>query len=213
MKRLTKEVLLAFALWLPGLFAYVGSMGLPWFILNQGTPIQINKKGAMVSSTDFDIRAEVLITGLDSFDFLLERLEGGCFIWLAHPILWVGWLFLVCRRWRAATVAGCLALVLALNVPLVFQPREGPWLAPGVGYYLWFGSMALLASSTFLRNRFFRSDRAADSELFRRLAVQQRTFAAELADLKQHVETLADHQAAAFLEELEARQTSKFSDL
>src|SRR5262249_11112343 len=141
-----------------------------------------------------------------------ERLKGGCFAWLAHPILYVGWLFLVCRRWRAATAAGCLALVLALNVPLVFQPREGPWLPPGLGYHLWFGSMALLACSAFLGGRFFRSDPVADNESFRHLAAQQRAFAAELADLRRQVADLVDHQAATFLEEIDARKTSELSD-
>jgi hypothetical protein len=210
MKRLTKELLLAFALWVPGLFAYVGSLGLPWFNLNQGTLPRITKK--TVSRTDLD-QSQTLITGMDSFHFLLERLGGGCFVWFAHPLLWVGWLLLVCRRWRAATIAGCLALVLALNVPLVFQPREGPWLPPELGYYLWFVSMALLACSAFLRNRFFGSQAAADNETFRRMVDQQRTLAVELAVLKQQVEALVDHQAGDFLVEIKARSTSELSDL
>jgi hypothetical protein len=210
MKHRTKELLLAFALWVPGLVAYASSLGLPWFNLDQGAHTRITRK--TVSRTDRD-QSQTVITGMDSFDFLFERLRGGSFVWLAHPLVWIGWLLLVCRRWRAATIAGCLALVLALNVSLVFQPREGPWLPPGPGYYLWFTSMALLACSAFLRNRFFASDPAADSESLRRLAGQQRTFATELAELKQQVAGLVDHQAADFLVEAEGRKTSEFSDL
>jgi hypothetical protein len=174
MKRRTKELLLAYALWIPGFSAYAGSLDAPWF----------------------DV-----ITGLDGFNFLFERLRGGCFVWLAHPLVFVGWLFLVCRRWRAATAAGCLALVLALNAPFVFQPRAGPWFPAGPGYYLWFGSMVLLAGSAFVRGLFFRSDPVADNESFRRLAAQQSKFAVELAELRQQVADLVDHQAATFLEE------------
>jgi len=210
MKRLTAEFLLAFALWVPGLFAYVGSLALPWFNLSQGAKIQVNRRA--VPRADFD-RSQAVITGRDAFDFLLERLGGGCFVWLAHPILGVGWLLLVCRRWRGASVAGCLALVLALNAPFVFQPREGPWLPPGVGYYLWFGSMALLACSAFLRGLFIRSDPIADNESFRRLAAREGTSAAELADLKQQVAALFDHQAVTFLEEIEAREPCESTDV
>jgi hypothetical protein len=206
MKRSTKEFLLAFALWVLGLFAYVGSLNLPWFILDQKSPMRIPKK--TVSRTDLD-REQLQITGLDSFDFLLERVQGGSFAWFSHPLLWLGWLLLVCRRWRAATVVGCLALALSLNVPLLFQPREGSWLPPGPGYYLWFASMALLACSALLRNFFFRTDLAGGNASLRRLLDQQGTFAAELAELKQQVAGLVDHQAATFLEEIDARQSSK----
>ncbi len=199
MKRLTAEFLLALALWLAGVVVYAGSLALPWFILDQGARVQVNR------------RAPAVITGQDAFDFLLERLGGGCFVWVAHPILGLGWLLLLCRRWCGASVAGCLALALALNAPLVFQPREGPWLPPQAGYYLWFASMALLACSAFLRDRLFRSDTAADSESFHRLAVEQSASAAELADLKQQVAALFDHQAVAFLEQMEAREHSESS--
>jgi hypothetical protein len=210
MKRRTQELLLAYALWLPGLFIYVGSLELPWLVLDQGTRIPIKRTGAHPPSP-FG-RDAVVITGEDSFSFLLERLAGGSFVWLAHPLLYVGWLFLVCRRWRAATVAGCLAFVLALHAPFVFQPREGPWFPVGLGYYLWFASMALLACSAFLHNCFFHGDPIADNESVRRLAAQQRTCAADLAVVKHQVAELVDHQAATFLEEMEARSTSECSD-
>jgi hypothetical protein len=203
MNRRTKELLLAFALWVAGLYAYVASLDRPWFTLDQGGSTRITSKTISRKALG---QSEVVVTGVDAFNFLLERLGGGCFVWLAHPVLWVGWLLLVCRRWRAATAAGCLALVLALNVPLVFQPREGPWLPPGSGYYLWFASMALLACSALLYNRFLRRGPAADSETLRKFAAQQRTLTAELAELKQQVAGLVDHQAATFLEEFEAQQ-------
>ena len=202
MKRRTKEFLLALALCLLGLLVYTGSLRLPWFTLNEGTQTQINKK--MVFSTAVD-RSQALITGLDAFDFLLVRLEGGCFVWLAHPILFVGWVFLVSRRWRAAAGAGCLALVLALYAPLVFQPREGPWLPALLGYYLWFASMALLACSALLCNHFLHGEAVTEKESLRRLAAQQDTVGAELAELKHQVAVLFDQQAATLLDEIEAR--------
>jgi hypothetical protein len=201
MKHRTKEFLLAFALWVLSLLAYTCSLRLPWFTLNEGTQTQINKT---VFRTAVD-RSQARITGLDAFDFLLVRLEGGCFVWLAHPVLFVGWVFLVSRRWRAAAGAGCLALVLALYAPLVFQPREGPWLPASVGYYLWFASMALLACSALLCHHFLHGEAVTEKESLRRLAAQQDTFGAELAELKDQVAVLFDQQAATLLDEIEAR--------
>jgi hypothetical protein len=195
MRRHTREFLLAFALLVPSLLAYVYSFHLPWFTLGQGVRAPLG-------------RSEVVITGVDACGFLYERLAGGSFVWLAYPACCVGWLLLLFRLWRAATAAGCVALVLALNTPLLFQPRAGPWLPPGAGYYLWFGSMALLASSAFWHNSFFRGRPAADNESLRRLADQQRASAAELAELKQQVAALFDHQAVAFLEQIESRRAS-----
>src|SRR4051794_2211588 len=123
MTRSRKEALLGAALWVPVLCGYAASLVLPWFVLNAGTKSQFHNKTIFAQS-------QRQITGLDAFNFLFERLEGGCFVWFAHPLLHVGWLFLMFRRWRAASVAGCLALILALHTPQVLQPREGPWLAP-----------------------------------------------------------------------------------
>lgn len=209
MKRHTAEFLLALALWLAGVLAYFGSLTLPWFVLDQRTRFQVNDRAAVRAGPD---RSQSVITGLDAFPFLLERLQGGSFVWLAHPLLGVGWLLLVCRRWRGASIAGGLALVLALNAPLLFQPRQGPWLSPGVGYFLWFTSMALLACSAFLRDRFFCRDLVAGSEAFRQLAVQQGAVAAELAELKGRVEDLIDQQAVTFLEQIEAREPCESGD-
>lgn len=198
MKRITAELLLAFALWIPGMVAYSGSLTLPWFTLDH-----FMRKAPNLAHFD---RAQAQITGLDAFDFLFLRLKGGSFVWLAHPLLWVGWLLLVCRRWVGASVAGCLALVAALNAPMLFQPRDGPWLSPGVGYYLWFASLALLATSVLLRNRFLRGYSVAETQTLGRLAVRQEKFAEELAELKQQVAALFDHQAVSFLEQIEARE-------
>src|SRR4051812_30448535 len=114
MRRLTTEFLLASALWILGLVAYAGSLELPWFILDKEPLIRFTRVGRNVN------QLHVQVTGMDRFEFPLERPQGGSFVWFAHPLLWVGWLFLLCRWWRAATIAGCLALLLALNVPLVF---------------------------------------------------------------------------------------------
>jgi hypothetical protein len=205
MKRHTAEFLLALALWVAGVLAYSGSLVLPWFHLQPEAKLPVKGRAHLVA---FD-RSQAQVTGMDAFEFLFDRLEGGCFVWLANPALWLGWLLLVCRRWRGACVAGCLALVLALNAPLVFQPREGPWVPTGAGYHLWFGSMALLACSAPMRGRLFRGDPVADSESFRRLAERQADSAEELAELKQRVEALFDHQAVAFLQEIEAREPSE----
>ncbi len=209
MKRSTKEGLLAFVLWVAGLAAYTGSLDLPWFDFNPRSGIQAAQK--LAASRPFN-RSDLVVTGRDSFDFLLERLWGGCFVWLAHPIVWVGWPLLLLRRWRAATVAGCIALVLALNAPLVFQPREGPWFPARVGYHLWFASMALLACSAAVRALLFRSDPVARSEAFGRLAARHGTLAAELAELKQQVADLVDDQAATFLGATEARSRGEPGD-
>jgi hypothetical protein len=201
MKRRTKELLLAFALWLPGVLAYTCSFSLPWFTLNQPMRAHLHNPTASRAAVD---GSQALITGLDAMDFLLERLKGGCFVWLAHPVLWLGWVLLVSCRWRAAAAAGCVALLLAFNAPLVFQPRQGPWLPPQLGYYLWFASMALLACSAWLRNYLLPGAAVADKEL-RQLAAREARAAAELAELKQQVAVLFDQQAASLLDEMETR--------
>ena len=199
MNRHTAGFLLALTLWVASLTAYAGSLALPWFTLTRGVKVQVND------------RSQTQISGHDAFDFLFDRLGGGSFVWLAHPVLWTGWLLLVCRRWRGASIAGCFALVLALNAPLVFQPREGPWLPPGLGYYLWFASLALLASSSVAHGRFFRDDRFADRASLRQLADRQSAAADELAELKHQVAVLFDHQAVAFLDQIEDREPGEFS--
>ena len=52
MKRPTAEFLLALALWLPGVFAYVGSLALPWFILDQGANLQFDFLGHRFDPVD-----------------------------------------------------------------------------------------------------------------------------------------------------------------
>src|SRR5205814_5832909 len=103
----------------------------------------------------------------------------------ANPILWAGCTLLLFRRWRAVTVAGCLALYFGLNVAALFEPRAGPWSCPLVGYYLWIGSMVLLACSGLFRGYFVPEARATpEDERIVRLAAQQRALAAQLADLR-----------------------------
>jgi hypothetical protein len=203
MKRRTREFLLALALWLLGLSAYGGSLGLPWFIHNPGLK---SEPILDVLVRPFGVPFQEQITGLDAFDFLLERMWGGCFVWLAHPVLYVGWMLLVACRWRGASLAGCIALALAVNAPMVFQPRVGPWFPAGLGYYLWLASMVLLACSVVFRNFFFRHDLVAEAESFRQLAARERKLAAELAGVKRQVADLVDHHAATLLEEIEARK-------
>ena len=199
MNRHTASFLLALALCAASLSAYYGSLALPWFSIAASVKVQLND------------RSQALITGLDAFDFLYSRLDGGSFVWLAHPLLWAGWLLLVCRRWRAASAVGCAALALAVNAPLLFQPRVGPWLPPGNGYYLWFVSLALLAGSAPLHAWLFRAGATIDKSSLRALEEKHNAAAEELAELKHQVAVLFDHQAVAFLEQIEDREPAEIS--
>lgn len=60
-------------------------------------------------------------------------------VWLANPAFWIGVVLLATGRPTAALVASCAALLLGCS--FVF----GPLIL--VGYYVWLGSMALLAGA------------------------------------------------------------------
>src|SRR5262249_44622012 len=93
MKRNKTEFLLVLALCIPGQLAYAGSMGLPWFVVERGQSSPL--RSTALARTDFS-GASIWITGQDAVDFLLERLWGGSFVLLAHPLLYFGWLLLFC---------------------------------------------------------------------------------------------------------------------
>jgi hypothetical protein len=60
-------------------------------------------------------------------------------MWLANPVFWYGLVRLCQGRCESAARAGLLALVLALSECWMF------WGELSTGYFLWAGSMALLA--------------------------------------------------------------------
>jgi hypothetical protein len=232
MKLKTRERLLAYVLWCSILLAYAWSFFLPWFefdprnqvarapvqanqvfrnVLNLGNEVQNQAARAPVHGNRRPVvqpESEPL-TGEDAFYFIAERSQDGSFVGLAHPFLWVGWGLLAIRLWRAATIAGCLALLCAMNAILLFQPREGPWFPPRTGYYLWFLSMALLASSSSLRNWLCSDNRALSREHLEQMAVKQQALAMQIDDLKQLADEAVDLQAANILLELSARDTKE----
>src|SRR5262249_16238320 len=60
-------------------------------------------------------------------------------LWLANAVMVFGIIFLFGERWREARKAGLWALALALSESWLF------WNSVRVGYFMWIGSMALLA--------------------------------------------------------------------
>jgi hypothetical protein len=89
-----------------------------------------------------------------------------------------------------------------MNAIFLFQPREGPWFLPKTGYYLWYLSMILVASSSILRNTLCPDEGRLSSEHLERMAVQQQHLAAQLDDLKQLTDEAVDLQAANILLEM-----------
>src|SRR5262245_17160718 len=67
--------------------------------------------------------------------------------WLANVFLWIGLTRLSQGRSRSAGVTGLMALLLALSAVLVCGDRVG------AGYFLWAGSMAVLATVGLVRER------------------------------------------------------------
>jgi hypothetical protein len=63
-----------------------------------------------------------------------------CFpMWLANPVFWVGLACASWGEWSATRTYGLVALVLSLSEAWMF------WGELAAGYFLWVGSMALLA--------------------------------------------------------------------
>jgi hypothetical protein len=75
--------------------------------------------------------------------------------WCANPVLWVGCLLLLARRWRGAAFAGVVAMglgaAMAVSATVTFgDPRADiRWSVADyrIGYWLWLASMALLAAA------------------------------------------------------------------
>jgi hypothetical protein len=78
-------------------------------------------------------------------DAFREAMGQGMAVWFANPVLWLGCVLLVLRRWLLAALAGTVALVLAV-LPQFDTPSD-PALKFQffVGYWTWLTSAALLA--------------------------------------------------------------------
>ena len=92
---------------------------------------------------------ELLFAGL--FGLLMGNFAG-----FANPLLWLSWLFLGFRRYRAAAIASGLALVFAMQTfQMMVQPylfdeagvRQGYLQAPQVGFFAWTASMVLVLAA------------------------------------------------------------------
>lgn len=62
--------------------------------------------------------------------------------WLANPLMWVGMALLASGKWKAATAAGLVAVILGLTA-LPAWLSSGDF--PRMGYVLWVLSIAALA--------------------------------------------------------------------
>jgi hypothetical protein len=205
LKRDTKEPLVAYLLWCCTLLAYVYSFYLPWFDFGRENRVPLP---VWFPPLELDARSlSDSMSGDIAFCFIVERTAGGSLVGFAHPLLWIGLVLLALRRWRGAMVAGCLALLCAMNAVLLFQPREGPWFAPKFGYYLWFLSMIVLASSNFLRNCLCSDNPAHSRVQLDRLTAEQQALAMQIDNLKQLTDEAVDLQAANILLEMSARDT------
>jgi hypothetical protein len=60
-------------------------------------------------------------------------------MWLANPVFWLGLVMLSRREYRSASHAGMIALLLALSECWMFSGELDS------GYFVWAGSMAVLA--------------------------------------------------------------------
>ncbi len=67
-------------------------------------------------------------------------IKAGMPVWLAHPLLWLGCLALMARKWRSAAFAGLIAVLL---------PGLSDFTGLLAGYWMWKTSMVLLAGGGF----------------------------------------------------------------
>jgi len=67
--------------------------------------------------------------------------------WFANPAIWIGILLLAAGYWRAATIFGGSASVLALLAISQFEARIGT----EIGYWAWTGSAAILFGQGIVR--------------------------------------------------------------
>jgi hypothetical protein len=105
-----------------------------------------------------------VIQGHQAFHGSLFRDWAGV-AWFANPVLWVGYLLFVARRWRWAALAGAVALVLGsamVIIAVVGDPKADlRWSVADyrVGYWLWLGSMALLVLAAVVARRVSQNQR------------------------------------------------------
>ena len=62
-------------------------------------------------------------------------------LWIAHPLMWVGIICFLYRRFRVATWLSSLAILLALPFRFNYPSANSQFLG---GQYLWVGSMVVL---------------------------------------------------------------------
>jgi hypothetical protein len=90
-------------------------------------------------------------------------------MWLANPLFWLGLALLSGRQWQAARFYGLLALVLGLSESWMF------WEELSTGYFLWVGSMALLAAAGWCGCRMSQASRGAfEGKLVARAGIADR---------------------------------------
>jgi len=67
-------------------------------------------------------------------------------VWFANPALWIGVILLATGKWRIAWIAGCFALLLGIWAGgyIIYHGRD---MHLYIGYYIWLGSIGLLALS------------------------------------------------------------------
>jgi hypothetical protein len=74
-----------------------------------------------------------------------------CWVWYLNPVLWIGVLLLITPKWRIAWIVGCFALLLGIFGGAWSLYRGFPFSGHHphlyVGYYVWLGSVGLLALS------------------------------------------------------------------
>jgi|SRR5579884_928162 len=87
-------------------------------------------------------------------------------LWCANPLFLLGWVFLICRGYRAGLVLGAAALLLAVRADLPLQPHDVVlW-----GCRLWQAGMALfVAGAALLHAHDVRSERDLAAADVRRL--------------------------------------------
>jgi hypothetical protein len=83
------------------------------------------------------------VLGFQAFVYSILFLIGAP-MWVANPLFWYGLVSLFRRRNRAAGKAGLVALLLALSECWMFHGQLA------AGYFVWAGSMALLALAGWL---------------------------------------------------------------
>ena len=114
--------------------------------------LSLTQDGYYIDGTD--PRAWAPAWGLLLFGWL--GLFSGVFAWLANPLLVIGWILFIRRRYRAGlwTTIAALLFMLSFLLHTTIQSSEAPTYSKitgyGPGYWLWVASGASLLSSNVL---------------------------------------------------------------